>query len=57
MTMTRDLSTCKSKRTLIQLLTVNILDLHQHQSSRNLHLQYLAKSQSTQLSGTATRVP
>jgi hypothetical protein len=25
-----------------------VLHLHQHQSSRNLHLQYLAKSQSTQ---------
>jgi hypothetical protein len=25
-----------------------ILHLHQHQSSRNLHLQYLAKNQSTQ---------
>jgi hypothetical protein len=27
---------------------VLVLHLHQHQSSRNLHLQYLAKSQSTQ---------
>jgi hypothetical protein len=26
-----------------------VLHLHQHQSSRNLHLQYLAKNQSTQL--------
>jgi hypothetical protein len=25
-----------------------VLHLHQHQSSRNLHLQYLAKNQSTQ---------
>jgi hypothetical protein len=25
-----------------------VLQLHQHQSSRNLHLQYLAKNQSTQ---------
>jgi hypothetical protein len=27
---------------------VLVLHLHQHQSSRNLHLQYLAKKQSTQ---------
>jgi hypothetical protein len=27
---------------------VLVLHLHQHQSSRNLHLQYLAKNQSTQ---------
>jgi hypothetical protein len=27
---------------------VLVLHLHQHESSRNLHLQYLAKSQSTQ---------
>jgi hypothetical protein len=26
----------------------HVLHLHQHQSSRNLHLQYLAKNQSTQ---------